>query len=110
MAVAEKIELIETNARLKANARIDGGGMTRAAQYPNKTITYMQKNKHEYLDIWVIEDNDEMRATLVEVIDSDPGMMCSLSFARCEEALATLRKESPQVMLMDIGLPRWIQP
>ncbi len=71
----------------------------------------MMKPDHKYLDLWVVEDNDEMRATLVEVIDSDPEMMCSLSFTRCEKALAALQKESPpQVILMDIGLPRWIQP
>jgi len=68
-----------------------------------KTMTATNQN---YLDVWVIEDNDELRATLVEVIDSDAEMMCSLSFVRCEEALAALQNESPpQVMLMDIGLP-----
>lgn len=66
----------------------------------------MAKPNHKYLDVWVIEDNDELRATLVEVIDSAPDMMCSLNFARCEEALAALKHESPpQIMLMDIGLP-----
>jgi DNA-binding NarL/FixJ family response regulator len=66
----------------------------------------MPKPIHTYLDVWVIEDNDEMRATLVEVIDSDPEMMCSLNFARCEDALAALKNESPpQIILMDIGLP-----
>lgn len=61
---------------------------------------------HQYLDVWVIEDNDELRTTLVEVIDSDAELMCSLNFMRCEEALAALQKESPpQVILMDIGLP-----
>jgi DNA-binding NarL/FixJ family response regulator len=66
----------------------------------------MVKPDDQYLDVWVIEDNDEMRATLVEVIDSDAEMMCSLNFVRCEEALAALQHESPpQVLLMDIGLP-----
>jgi DNA-binding NarL/FixJ family response regulator len=66
----------------------------------------MAKPDHKYLDVWVIEDNDEMRETLVEVIDSDPELMCSLNFVKCEDAIAALQKESPpQVMLMDIGLP-----
>jgi len=66
----------------------------------------MTPTSQKHLDVWVIEDNEEMRATLAEVIDSDAAMMCSLSFTRCEEALAALQTESPpQVMLMDIGLP-----
>lgn len=44
------------------------------------------------------EDNDKMRATLVEVIDGNPEMMCSLSFDRCEETLAALQKESPPLV------------
>jgi len=67
---------------------------------------FMAKDDDKYLDVWVVEDNDELRATLAEVIDSDAEMMCSLSFARCEEALAALQHESPpQIILMDIGLP-----
>lgn len=66
----------------------------------------MPKPNHQYLDLWVIEDNDELRATLVEVIDSDAEMMCSLNFGKCEDALAALKNESPpQIILMDIGLP-----
>lgn len=66
----------------------------------------MPKPNHKYLDVWVIEDNDELRATLVEVIDSEAEMMCSLNFGKCEDALAALKHESPpQIILMDIGLP-----
>ena len=66
----------------------------------------MPKSNHTYLDVWVIEDNDELRATLVEVIDSDAEMMCSPNFVKCEDALAALKNESPpQIILMDIGLP-----
>jgi len=61
---------------------------------------------HKYIDAWVVEDNNELRATLAEVIDSDAEMMCSMNFAKCEDALAALQHESPpQIMLMDIGLP-----
>lgn len=60
----------------------------------------------KYLDAWVIEDNGELRATLVEAIESEAEMMCSLSFVKCKEAITALQTESPpQVMLMDIGLP-----
>lgn len=63
--------------------------------YINKTI-----------DVWVIEDNEEYRTSLVEVVDHGEGTICSLNFTTCEEAIKTLKKESPpQVILMDIGLP-----
>lgn len=66
----------------------------------------MPKSDDKYLDLWVIEDNDELRATLVEVIDSAADMMCSLNFGKCEDALAALKNEPPpQIILMDIGLP-----
>jgi DNA-binding NarL/FixJ family response regulator len=66
----------------------------------------MAKSDQKFLDVWVVEDNDELRATLVEVIDSDAEMMCSLSFSNCEDALAALQNEfPPQVILMDIVLP-----
>jgi len=58
------------------------------------------------LDVWLVEDHEELRATVGEVIETDPEMTCSSSFATCEEALAALQKESPpQVVLMDIVLP-----
>jgi DNA-binding NarL/FixJ family response regulator len=80
--------------------------MRKQSKQKDQSDVIMMKPDHQYLDLWVVEDNDEMRETLVEVIDSDAEMMCSLSFTRCEEALTALQKESPpQVILMDIGLP-----
>lgn len=58
------------------------------------------------IDVWVVEDNDEYRNVLVEVINSAPGMKCSQNFVKCEQAIAALEVESPpQVVLMDIILP-----
>ncbi len=80
-------------------------GRGRLKLQSDSPAAHMLKPNHKYLDVWVIEDNDELRATLVEVIDSDPEMMCSLNFSTCEEALAALKNESPpQIILMDIGM------
>jgi DNA-binding NarL/FixJ family response regulator len=58
------------------------------------------------IDVWVIEDNQDLLTTLTDVINSMPGMACSRNFTNCEEVIKTLKEESPpQVMLMDIGLP-----
>ncbi|RMG66768.1 MAG: DNA-binding response regulator [Calditrichaeota bacterium] len=60
----------------------------------------------KFKDIWVVEDNHELRHTLEEVIDSEPDLICSMSFRRCEDLITALQKESPpQIILMDIGLP-----
>lgn len=57
-------------------------------------------------DVWVVEDNDFLRETLVEVLDGAEGVRCTLAADRCEEALGALeRGQVPQVVLMDLGLP-----
>jgi DNA-binding NarL/FixJ family response regulator len=66
----------------------------------------MSNPQSKTIDVWVVEDNDEYRAILVEVVNNAEGMKCPQSFAGCEEALAALEVESPpQVVLLDIGLP-----
>jgi len=59
-----------------------------------------------YIDVWIVEDSEEYRTSLVDVIDSAEDMLCPLSFATCEKAITALQEESPpQFILMDIGLP-----
>jgi len=63
-------------------------------------------HNRNYIDVWIIEDNEELRATLVEIVDSDPELMSSLNFSNCEDAITAMATESPpQILLMDIGLP-----
>lgn len=58
------------------------------------------------ITLWVIEDNDTYRDTIVALLDRTEGMRCSHSFQSCEKALETLEDEfAPEVVLMDIGLP-----
>lgn len=59
-----------------------------------------------YIDVWIVEDSEEFRTSLTDVIDSAEDMLCPLSFSNCEDAIAALQNESPpQFILMDIGLP-----
>ncbi len=53
----------------------------------------------------VIEDNETMRKTLVELIDSTAGYRCACACSTSKEALVEVPKHQPDVALMDIHLP-----
>ncbi len=56
--------------------------------------------------VWVVEDNEYLRETVVELIDQQADMQCTLAAGSGEEALAALKRgEVPQVVIMDLGLP-----
>lgn len=58
------------------------------------------------IHVWVVEDNDFLRDTLVEVLEREPGTRCTLASSACEDALAALEGgRVPQLVLMDLGLP-----
>ena len=53
----------------------------------------------------IIEDNNTMRKTLVELINSTPEYRCVCACSTSKEALIEVPKHSPDVALMDIHLP-----
>lgn len=58
----------------------------------------------------VVEDDHEIRRSLVLILDGSPGYSCRQGFATAEDALAALPENAPRtavpdVILMDIGLP-----
>lgn len=53
----------------------------------------------------IIEDNNTMRKTLVELIDKTPGYRCVCACTTSKEALLEVPKHHPHVALMDIHLP-----
>lgn len=57
--------------------------------------------------VWLVEDNDFFRSTIQGLIDAQRDLACPVATATCEDALAELdsRDESPDILLMDIGLP-----
>ena len=58
------------------------------------------------ITLWVIEDNDTYRDTIVALVDSTEGMHCAHAFPSCEKALKALEDDfAPEIILMDIGLP-----
>lgn len=60
----------------------------------------------EKIDVWLVEDNNDFRSSIAELINETDSMKCDRAFSSCEEAIACLqRDEVPEVVLMDIGLP-----
>ncbi|MGO8764548.1 MAG: response regulator [Limisphaerales bacterium] len=55
--------------------------------------------------IAIIEDNNTMRKTLVDLINSQPEYRCVCACSTSKEALTEVRKYKPEVALMDINLP-----
>jgi DNA-binding NarL/FixJ family response regulator len=57
------------------------------------------------ITVSIVEDNDQLRATLGKVIDRAEGFECAGQHPSAEAALEGLPEEKPQVVLMDINLP-----
>lgn len=55
--------------------------------------------------ILIVEDQRNLREGLETLINFTPGFKCTGAFRTMEEALARVRRELPDVILTDIGLP-----
>lgn len=63
-------------------------------------------NRREPVLVWLVEDNETYRRTIIRVISRIDGLLCSEAFAWVEHALDALRKgQRPEVILLDVGLP-----
>ncbi len=57
------------------------------------------------ITVSLVEDNDQLRATLARVISRAEGFQCLSHYPTAEAALEALPRERPGVVLMDINLP-----
>jgi DNA-binding NarL/FixJ family response regulator len=57
------------------------------------------------IKVVVVEDNDSIREGLKILINGTEGYNCAASYSDCESMLRNIKKLSPDVLLMDIGLP-----
>jgi DNA-binding NarL/FixJ family response regulator len=57
------------------------------------------------INVSILEDNDQLRATLARLITRSEGFQCLSNFPNAEAALEALPKEAPDVVLVDINLP-----
>jgi DNA-binding NarL/FixJ family response regulator len=57
------------------------------------------------ITVSIVEDNDQLRATLARVLNRAEGFRCVSHYGTAEAALESLPKDAPEVVLMDINLP-----
>ncbi len=57
------------------------------------------------ITVSIVEDNEQLRATLSKMIDRAEGFRCLSQHGSAEEALEALPRAQPNVVLMDINLP-----
>ena len=57
------------------------------------------------ISVSIVEDNDQLRATLARVLNRADGFRCLSHYANAEDALKDLPRVRPDVVLMDINLP-----
>jgi len=56
--------------------------------------------------VGIVEDDEEIRNGIVSFLSKQPGFVCDLAVGSVEELLTSLSSEnSPQVLIMDLGLP-----
>jgi DNA-binding NarL/FixJ family response regulator len=56
--------------------------------------------------IWIIEDHNAFRRTLVRVMNAEDDLQCTRDFDSCEKALAApAQDDMPDLVLLDVGLP-----
>lgn len=60
----------------------------------------------EIIKVAIVEDDSEIRKLLSLIIDSSPGFECKQAYPNCEEALRNIPLDPPNVVLMDIDLPK----
>jgi DNA-binding NarL/FixJ family response regulator len=53
----------------------------------------------------IVEDDDIIRESFVSLINSSEQYLCIADYDTCEAAIKNLTQDSPQIILMDIGLP-----
>jgi DNA-binding NtrC family response regulator len=57
------------------------------------------------IQLWLVDDNDQLRNTLADLLASYSGMQCTQSFASANAALSALAsKAGPDVILLDINI------
>ena len=57
------------------------------------------------INVAIVEDDAEVRRSLINIINREAGMSCAGAFGAAREALEQIPRLRPQTVLMDINLP-----
>jgi DNA-binding NarL/FixJ family response regulator len=57
------------------------------------------------ITVSIVEDNDQLRGTLLQVLNRAEGFQCVSDYSNARDALKALPQARPNVVLMDINLP-----
>lgn len=57
------------------------------------------------IKVCIVEDNDDMRESVAQVLNQAPGLRCMNAYASAEAAVRDLPSQKPDVALVDINLP-----
>ena len=60
----------------------------------------------EIIKVAIVEDDPEIRQLLSVIVDGSPGFDCKQTFSNCEDAIKNIPLNPPDVVLMDIDLPK----
>jgi two-component system, NarL family, response regulator LiaR len=63
---------------------------------------YMNKD----IAVAIVEDNDDIRKSLAAFVENAQGMFCVAQYTNAETALKEIPELLPDIVLMDIGLPK----
>ncbi len=58
------------------------------------------------ITVVIVEDNNDIRQSLKAFIENADGMFCAAEYENAETALAEIPELLPDIVLMDIGLPK----
>ena len=73
---------------------------------PAKIVRSAESNSKRPLKVALVEDQPKVRESWMKLINSFPDFICTCACATGEEAVRTIPQEVPDVVLMDIFLPR----
>ena len=60
----------------------------------------------DVINVWIVEDHENFREGIQEMLDYEPGVICSYAFPTCEHMLEVLGSvPAPDIILMDISMP-----
>jgi len=59
---------------------------------------------NEFIRVFLVDDHAEIRASLKDAIDCQPGMQVTGEAASCAEAIANIRQAQPDVLVLDLHL------